>query len=205
VSTGAPTVPAPLWTSGERSAAGSLRRAAARALRAFERWVVCHGDKVAYLRRQGMRIGPHAALLARVEDFGTEPWLIQIGARVSVAAGAVFVTHDGASRVFREGVAGGSAFGNVFAPIRVEDDSMIGLRAILMPGVTVGPRSIVGAGSLVTRDVPPDTVVGGFPARVLCTLEQYERKYRERMIPGLSSDRAELRRQLTRRFWGEPR
>jgi acetyltransferase-like isoleucine patch superfamily enzyme len=205
VTTGAPAAPAPLWVSGERSAAASVRRAGAYARRLFDRWVLCHGDTVAYLRRQGMRIGPHAALLARVEDFGTEPWLIEIGARVSVAAGAVFVTHDGASRVFRERIAGGSAFGNAFAPIRVLDDSMIGLRAVLMPGVTVGPRSIVGAGSLVTRDVPPDTVAGGFPARVLCTLEEYEQKYRERMIPGLSSDRAELRRQLTRHFWGEPR
>ena len=117
----------------------------------------------------------------------------------------MFVTHDGASRVFRERIAGGSAFGNAFAPIRVLDDSMIGLRAILMPGVTVGPRSIVGAGSLVTSDVPPETVVGGFPARVLCRLDEYERKYRDRMIPGLSSDRGELRRQLTQRFWGEAR
>jgi acetyltransferase-like isoleucine patch superfamily enzyme len=199
------TAPAPRWLSGERSAAGSLVRLAGRAARLFERWVLCHGDPVAYLRRQGMRIGPHAALLTRVQDFGTEPWLIEIGARVSVAAGAVFVTHDGASRVFRERIPGGSAFGNAFAPIRVLDDSMIGLRAVLLPGVTVGPRSIVGAGSVVTRDVPPDTVVGGSPARILCTVEQYERRYRERMIPGLSSDRAELRRQLTRRFWGEER
>jgi acetyltransferase-like isoleucine patch superfamily enzyme len=197
--------PAPRWLSGERSAAGSLARLVGRAARLVERWVLCHGDPVAYLRRQGMRIGPHAALLARVQDFGTEPWLIEIGARVSVAAGAVFVTHDGASRVFRERIPGGSAFGNAFAPIRVLDDSMIGLRAILMPGVTVGPRSIVGAGSVVTRDVPPDSVVGGSPARILCTVEQYERRYRERMIPGLSSDRRELRRQLTRRFWGEER
>jgi acetyltransferase-like isoleucine patch superfamily enzyme len=197
--------PAPRWVSGERSVAGRLRRLARRAGRLFERWILCHGDTVAFLRRQGMRIGPHAALLTRVQDFGTEPWLIEIGARVSVASGAVFVTHDGASRVFRERIAGGSAFGNAFAPIRVLDDSMIGLRAILMPGVTVGPRCIVGAGSVVTSDVPPDTVVGGSPARVLCTVEQYERRYRERMIPGLSSDRAELRRQLTRRFWGEER
>jgi hypothetical protein len=40
---------------------------------------------------------------------------------------------------------------------------------------------------------------------VLCTLSEYAEKYRRLMIPGLSSDRRELRRQLTRHFWGEER
>jgi acetyltransferase-like isoleucine patch superfamily enzyme len=195
----------PAWTTAGEGAGRLLPRVGSRVARAFERWVLCRGDKVAYLRRLGARIGPHAAVVCRVEDFGSEPWLVEIGSRVSIAAGVVFVTHDGASRVFRERIEGGSRFGNAFAPIRVRDNCMIGLRAILLPGVTVGPDSIVGAASLVTRDVPPGTVVAGVPARVVCTLEQYVERYRERMIPGLSSDRAELRRQLTRRFWGEER
>ena len=40
-----------------------------------------------------------------------------------------------------------------------------------MPRVTIGPNSIVAAGAVVTKDVPPGTVVGGNPAKVLCTLE----------------------------------
>jgi acetyltransferase-like isoleucine patch superfamily enzyme len=197
----APAAP-PAWTTEGRSALPRLSRAAGRL---FERWVLCRGDKAAYLRRQGAHIGSHTAILCRVEDFGSEPWLVEIGSRVSIASGVVFITHDGASRVFRDRIAGASAFGNAFAPIRVRDDSMVGLRAILMPGVTIGPESIVGAGSLVTRDVPPRTVATGAPARVVCTLDEYIERYRGRMIPGLSSDRAELRRQLTLRFFGEER
>lgn len=202
----APPAPAraatPAWATDRRSLMGALPR---RAVRFLERWVLCRGSKVAYLRRQGARIGSETAILCRTEDFGTEPWLIEIGSRVSIAAGVVFVTHDGASRVIRDRIEGGSPFGNCFAPIRIRDNSMIGLRAILMPGVTIGPDSIVGAGSLVTHSVPPGCVACGVPARVVATIDEYVERYRRRMIPGLSSDRAELRRQLTRRFWGEAR
>ncbi|MDR1690845.1 MAG: sugar O-acetyltransferase [Candidatus Methanoplasma sp.] len=52
-------------------------------------------------------------------------------------------------------------------PVRIEEDVWIGAGAVILPGVTVGARSIVGAGSVVTKDVPPDTVVAGNPARVL--------------------------------------
>ncbi len=50
----------------------------------------------------------------------------------------------------------------------VEDYAAIAAMACIMPGVRVGTRSLVGAHALVTEDVPPDTVVGGVPARVLC-------------------------------------
>lgn len=49
----------------------------------------------------------------------------------------------------------------------VEEDVWIGARAILLDGVTVGPGSVIGAGSVVTRDVPANAVVAGSPARVL--------------------------------------
>ena len=181
------------------------RRLASGLARLLQLWVVCRGSKVAYLRRAGARIGLDTLLLNRVGEFGSEPWLIEVGSRVSIASGVVFVTHDGASRVFRERLPGSSVFGNRFGPIRVRDNCVVGLRAILLPGVSIGPDSIVGAGSVVTRDVPPGTVAAGVPARVLCPLDEYVEAYRQAMIPGLSSDRLELRRQLTRHFWGEER
>jgi acetyltransferase-like isoleucine patch superfamily enzyme len=200
-----PVAAAPTWSHGDRSATQKLRRVARALEGVLGRWVLCRGNKVAYLRRLGARIGTQSAILNRVEDFGTEPWLVEIGSRVTITTGVLFLTHDGSSRIFRHRIEGASAFGNRFAPVRVLDNSFVGARTILMPGVTVGPDSIVGAGSVVVRDVPPGTVAAGVPARVLCTLEEYVKTYRAKMIPGLSSDRAELRRQLTRRFWGEDR
>lgn len=56
-------------------------------------------------------------------------------------------------------------------PIRIGSDVWIGGGAIVLPGVTLGDASVIGAGSVVTRDVPPCTVVAGNPARPLRTLD----------------------------------
>ncbi len=52
-------------------------------------------------------------------------------------------------------------------PIRVGDDCWIGGGAILCPGVTVGDRTVIGAGSVVTHDLPTDCVAAGNPARII--------------------------------------
>jgi acetyltransferase-like isoleucine patch superfamily enzyme len=54
-----------------------------------------------------------------------------------------------------------------FAPVAIEEDADVGIGAILLPGVTVGRGAQVGAGAVVTRDVPPYAVVAGNPARIL--------------------------------------
>jgi len=53
------------------------------------------------------------------------------------------------------------------APIVIEDNVWIGTRAIILKGVTIGEGSVVGAGAVVTRSVPPGVLVGGVPARVI--------------------------------------
>jgi len=57
-------------------------------------------------------------------------------------------------------------------PIAIGDDVWLGGGAVVLPGVTIGDRAVVGAGSVVTRDVRADTVVAGSPARVIRTLEE---------------------------------
>lgn len=57
-------------------------------------------------------------------------------------------------------------------PVVIGDDVFVGARSIILKGVTIGPRSIIGAGSVVTRDVPADTIVGGNPAIIVKQLCQ---------------------------------
>ena len=123
-----------------------------------------------YFRKQGAQIGADCRILLR--DFGSEPYLIRIGNHCTIAGNVTFVTHDGAASVFTKELPSVQRFG----AIEVLDNCFIGHGAILMPNVRIGPNSIVGAGSVVTKHVPPNTVVAGNPAKMICTLEQYRRK-----------------------------
>jgi acetyltransferase-like isoleucine patch superfamily enzyme len=55
----------------------------------------------------------------------------------------------------------------IFKPVKIEDGAWIGARAVILGGVNVGHGSIVAAGAVVTKDVPPNTMVGGVPAKVI--------------------------------------
>ena len=59
-------------------------------------------------------------------------------------------------------------------PVIIEDDVWIGAAATILPGVTVGKNSVVAAGSVVTKNVPPNTIVAGVPAKVIKTIERPE-------------------------------
>ena len=62
------------------------------------------------------------------------------------------------------------------AGVTVMDNAVIGARAVIKAGVTVGRNSVVAMGSVVTRDVPDDSVVMGVPATIRYTREEYEKK-----------------------------
>jgi acetyltransferase-like isoleucine patch superfamily enzyme len=53
------------------------------------------------------------------------------------------------------------------APVIIEDDVFIGMNCLILKGITLGKGCVVGAGSVVTRDVPPEMIVGGNPAKVI--------------------------------------
>jgi len=83
---------------------------------------------------------------------------LTIGDRVLVAAHATLTTRGHPILPPRYGR-------TVDGPIVLEDDVWVGAAAVVLPGVTIGRGSIVGAGAVVTRDVPANTIVGGVPGR----------------------------------------
>jgi acetyltransferase-like isoleucine patch superfamily enzyme len=90
---------------------------------------------------------------------------IQIGDRVQVGGNASIVDTDFHPLVPEERHANFNA--GAAAPITIEDDVFVGMDALILKGVTVGEGAVVGAGSVVSRDVPPRTIVAGNPAEVV--------------------------------------
>ncbi len=62
-------------------------------------------------------------------------------------------------------------------PVKIGANVWIGTGAVILPGVTIGDNSVIGAGSVVTRDIPPDVVAAGNPCRVMREIGEKDRKY----------------------------
>lgn len=129
-----------------------------------------------YLQRHGgfHAIGEGCAIQTNVTV--TDPRHVRIGDNVHLT-GCTLFGHDGTVSMIKQ------AFGvaaDAVGPIDIRDNVFVGHQAIVMPGVTIGPNAIVAAGAVVTRDVPPNTVVAGVPARVIATLDAYVARLRQR-------------------------
>ena len=77
-------------------------------------------------------------------------------------------------------------------PVRIGKNCWLGAGVIVMPGVTIGENSVIGAGSVVTRDIPPNVVAVGSPCRVLRPIGEHDRAYywRDRQIdPAIFEDK----------------
>jgi acetyltransferase-like isoleucine patch superfamily enzyme len=60
--------------------------------------------------------------------------------------------------------------------VTIEDNAIIGSKAVIKAGVTIGKNSVVAMGAVVTKDIPPDTVVAGVPAKLKYSREEYDKK-----------------------------
>jgi maltose O-acetyltransferase len=144
----------------------------------------CSRLRTVILRLAGFRIGCGTTfagmpLIAGSGDlrrrlyFGSHCWVntglrLDVGATITICDHVVIghevmlvtSTHDQGGPEHRAGRL-------TVAPIVVEQGAWLGARCMILPGVTVGRGAVVAAGAVVNRDVPPNTLVGGVPARVL--------------------------------------
>ena len=111
-----------------------------------------------------LTIGDHTLLNIKCFLDLTGP--ITIGNNVAIGAESMLITgtHEIGNSQKR-------ACDMIFEPIKIGNGAWIGSRCVIYPGVTIGDGAIVAAGSVVYKDVPPNTMVGGNPARLLQKLE----------------------------------
>ncbi|MDN3492047.1 acyltransferase [Winogradskyella bathintestinalis] len=116
----------------------------------------------------GVKIGYGCDIQA--VSFGSEPYLIEKGNHVQITKGTKFFTH-GAAWVLREKYPDIDFFGK----IRVGDNVYIGNSALILAGVTIGSNVIIAAGSVVTKSVSDNQIVGGNPAKIIGNIEEFEK------------------------------
>lgn len=119
-----------------------------------------------YARHIGVTIGGNCFISTR--EWSSEPYLITIGNNVQVTRNVSIHTHGGGNAVRKH-----YPDFDVFGKVVIDDWAYIGAHSQIMPGVTIGEGAIVAAGSIVTKSVAPRTVVGGNPAKYICTVEEY--------------------------------
>ncbi len=131
---------------------------------------IYRGFRLWRLRKAGLTIASDCRM-TKIPDFGSEPYLITIGKHVGIATEVLFITHDGGTYVFRHL----ERYKKVikYGRITILDNCIIGARVIILPGVTIGPDSVVAAGSVVSRSVPPGVLAAGNPAKPIMTIQQY--------------------------------
>jgi len=97
---------------------------------------------------------------------------ITIGNHCLLASGVKISDTDGHPVDFLKRMAKDPVAKEDIKPVIIEDDVWIGTEAIILKGVRIGARSIIGADSVVTRDIPPDVIAAGNPARVIRSLKE---------------------------------
>jgi len=133
-----------------------------------------------YAKKQGLKAGNNVNVMSQV-NFGSEPYLIEIGNNVLISSNVSFITHDGGTWVFTDK----EEYKEVikYGKIIIGNNVFIGAKSIIMPGVRIGNRCVVGAGSIVTKSVPGNCVVAGVPAKIIMKTDEYADKSKRNMKP----------------------
>jgi acetyltransferase-like isoleucine patch superfamily enzyme len=153
-----------------------------------------------FRKYQGIRIGKRCRIIGRrFSMFGSEPYLVEIGDNVTIAEDVKFITHDGGVAILRDKVPDL----NVYGKIIIRDNCFIGVNSVLMPNITIGPNTVVGAGAVVTRDVPPNTIAAGVPAKVIMSTEEYFEKAVSKGLVIATHDGLERMQEILKHVNGE--
>ena len=123
-----------------------------------------------------IKMGENCEIFTNV-IFGEEHYLIELGNNVKIASGVKLLTAD-------KGIQVASGLMNendceIVGPITIGNNVFIGMSCTILPNVKIGNNVVVGAHSVITSDVPDNTVVAGNPAKTICSIEQYFEKNKE--------------------------
>lgn len=142
----------------------------------YQKWnklrlVVDHSFYPNYLRNQGVKIGENSIILYPSYVDARLPYLVEIGSNVVISLNSTILTHDSATAFAGDMIKVGT--------VTIGDNCFIGANCTVLCGVNIGKNTIIGAGSVVNRDIPDGSVYGGNPIRHICQTEKFIEKHQK--------------------------
>lgn len=125
------------------------------------------------LIKRGLKVGRNFTLQPDCYIDYSHCWLISIGDNVTFAPRVHVIAHDGSMRKFTGHIKVGV--------VEIGNKVFVGNDSMILPGVKIGDNVIIGAGSVVTKDVPSGCVYAGNPAKYICKTEEYLAKINDQM------------------------
>ena len=122
----------------------------------------------------GLKLGKNVTIMADVRFDPPHYSLISIGDNTTIGPDVAFIAHDAA--IFK------ALNHSRMGCIDIKENCFIGERALILPGVTIGPNVIIGAGSVVISDIPENSVAIGNPAKIIKTLDMHFLKHEDQIL-----------------------
>jgi len=135
--------------------------------------------------KNGLEVGENVTIMPSVRIDDEYPYLIKIGNNCSLSHKTTILAHDATTFKFSQGH-------TRLQKVILHDNVFVGENVTILPGVTIGPDVIIAAGSVVNKDIPPNSCVAGVPARRYGSFEQLMKRHSEQISQGGVIDYAQL-------------
>ena len=127
--------------------------------------------RAAYLKKHDILYHISDNCMTMFRKIPLYPKLISMGNNVWIASDVLFVPHDVIHRMLNNKL-GTDEFQENLGCIDIKDNVFVGSNSTILPNVTIGPDTIIAAGSLINKSIPGNGVYGGVPAKYICSLDE---------------------------------
>jgi len=154
--------------------------------------------RIRRLMARGLVVGKNVTIQYSAQIDDVYPYLIRIGDNCSISNEVRILAHDATPFKFTNGY-------TRLGKVEIRDNCFIGERAIILPGVTIGPNVLIAAGAVVNRDIPPNSCAAGVPARVYARfddlIERHKQRIEERSVFEYSDLSSKVEVRLRNKVW----